>query len=793
MPHSNPPAQPDRLASLLTAHTPVFSQTHRSHGLDSVVVNDNASTSLLVLPSQTHWTPSLLENTLPRLGHSAQRIDLNSEPAAFVLDVEEPHWHHDRLLFGHAARTKQSNVYSVTYNTTLPTPRLQVDIFKTRGQHPTACSLPLFAGNNCDLILWGGERASTTPSNTSHSLYILSTISHSWKQHQCSGPSPTGLTGSSVIVLQDYFFLFAGCTSDGVINSNLWRIKLDTVSPFLQWELLPISSSIVWPPPRHGHSGIRYQSFWIIFGGTGDSMLLKDTWAYNFSFQKWTPIDCTGSPPAPRTGHLCNLIGNKLIVSGGHGINGDMLMDISVLDLDECCWFLLKDNITLIQTQGQVLTAWENRLVVFGGHARSHGQLNNTTLYHTLDIAGRFPSSYQSNKPLVKSVFTPHIELFLGDEYPVDNNLPFKRLRPNKHTKRWKRNEAKTEAHLILPNTSKHETIFHFFIPPSNQHDPCPADVFTLQKMLVHHYTPIYKGICVISPNNLPPFCMAKWLPFTTMSDAEKTGWERLVLHFLRRIDYVAPVNTNGPQAECSMWADGWRKASKDDQHFGRFCSVDRLRKQMKALKFNPDDQKARLLKAGEWISSHLRSFTLVVHDNYHELLTINQYPSMNHTEYGEPYTSLDFTSFLTFTMYDFHNTPHVDNDVNDWTLVAWIPIFSPKNNSDNTQILADEGFDMVGGQFSFRDFQVYLDLNKTLGVTLCVFKFQEYCHQTLPGASQSGNYTRLGFFCQINKRMAAAVTAYVEGNYEKELPIGGLQQQIANAEAPPKKKKKKA
>jgi hypothetical protein len=160
----------------------------------------------------------------------------------------------------------------------------------------------------------------------------------------------------------------------------------------------------------------------------------------------------------------------------------------------------------------------------------------------------------------------------------------------------------------------------------------------------------------------------------------------------------------------------------------------------------------------------------------------------MNHTEYGEPYTSSDFASFLTFTMYVFHNTPHVNNDVNDWTLVGRIPIFNPKN-SKNPQILADEGFDMIGGQFSFRDFQVSLDLNKTLGVTLCVFRSQEYRHQTLPGASQSNNYTRLGFSCQINKRMAAAVTAYVEGNYEKELPLGGMQQQINDANAPPKKK----
>ena len=104
---------------------------------------------------------------------------------------------------------------------------------------------------------------------------------------------------------------------------------------------------------------------------------------------------------------------------------------------------------------------------------------------------------------------------------------------------------------------------------------------------------------------------------------------------------------------------------------------------------------------------------------------------------------------------------------------------------------MADEGFNMIGGQFSFCDFQVYLDLNKKLDVTLCVFRSQEYRHQSLPGASQSNNYTRMGFSCQINKRMTAAVTAYVEGNYEKELPLGGLQQQINDTNDPPKKKKR--
>jgi hypothetical protein len=86
--------------------------------------------------------------------------------------------------------------------------------------------------------------------------------------------------------------------------------------------------------------------------------------------------------------------------------------------------------------------------------------------------------------------------------------------------------------------------------------------------------------------------------------------------------------------------------------------------------------------------------------------------------EYPSPYTANDFASFLTFTMFNFYNQPHRDSDVNDWTLVIWIPIFNPQTRTEDDPVLADEGFDKMGGQFTFCDFQVYLDLKAVLGVT---------------------------------------------------------------------------
>ena len=230
-----------------------------------------------------------------------------------------------------------------------------------------------------------------------------------------------------------------------------------------------------------------------------------------------------------------------------------------------------------------------------------------------------------------------------------------------------------------------------------------------------------------------------------------------------------------------SMWADGWRKSSKKES-FGRYCSVGKLRKMMRLANYNPHDEATAIKQASNFISIQLQHLAPGVFESYRQVLIDNNLPSMSQMEYPLPYDALDFASFLTFTMFNFHNGPHVDSDANHWTLVCWIPIFNPRTASDDDPILADKGFDMLGGQFTFRDFQVCLDLNHVLGVTLCVFRSQDHTHQTLPGASPSDRYTRIGFSCQMSEAMSKAVVAYINGT-APNLEVAGQQRQIHNAE----------
>ncbi|EFP81304.1 uncharacterized protein PGTG_06925 [Puccinia graminis f. sp. tritici CRL 75-36-700-3] len=414
------------------------------------------------------------------------------------------------------------------------------------------------------------------------------------------------------------------------------------------------------------------------------------------------------------------------------------------------------------------------------------------------------PSQPQPDPPVISN----HNSSIVGRETRTSSK---KRVRPGKDIKRWALNKKKAAAPFegspSINQTEAAEThdspdseltnndnnnnnehsqqnqeqhVYFYFVPPHRQVDPNPSEAITTQNTLqqYHHLT---HGTCVAAPRGGPAFCKVKYVPFATMSPEQIQGWEKLVCHFFDRTNYVEAVKNNGPQMAGDMWADGWRKCSKKES-FGRYCLVGKLVKMMLRANYNPQDEATSIKEASDFIAIQLQHLAPGVFESYRKTLISNNLPSMAHMEYPLPYDALDFASFLTFTMYNFHNGPHKDSDANNWTLVCWIPIFNPRTASDDDPILADEGFDMLGGQFTFRKFQLCLDLHHVLGVTLCVFKSNSHTHQTLPGASPSDRYTRIGFSCQMSEAMTHAVVAYINGT-APTLDVAGKQKQISNAQ----------
>ena len=240
------------------------------------------------------------------------------------------------------------------------------------------------------------------------------------------------------------------------------------------------------------------------------------------------------------------------------------------------------------------------------------------------------------------------------------------------------------------------EFVYYYFVPPKRQHDPNPAETLTVARTL-NLYHRLSHGTCVIAPRNKPAFCKVMFMPFRSMSTEELQGWEKLVCFFLHRTNFVEPVKNNGPHMGGVMWADGWRKSLKKGESFGRYCSVARLAAMIQKCQYSASDKAASFREAKNWIATHLQEMAPGIFDKYHEVLVNNHLPSMAAMEYHTPYEALDFASFFTFTMYNFHNKDHMDTDANTWTLVCWIPIFNPQTSSETDPILADEGFDMMG------------------------------------------------------------------------------------------------
>ncbi|KAA1105485.1 Leucine-zipper-like transcriptional regulator 1 [Puccinia graminis f. sp. tritici] len=380
--------------------------------------------------------------------------------------------------------------------------------------------------------------------------------------------------------------------------------------------------------------------------------------------------------------------------------------------------------------------------------------------------AGSFHTQLLSSLVTTRSAFvTPNTGV--SCKTATETELKKKRVRPDEDIKRWNRLRHKANSPFVAsqdpenpiqsPSSQQPGSLkkkpFYYFVPPARQHDPEPDVMHTSQETLASSYKGLDHGTVIIAPRGKEAFCKAKFIPFSSMP------------------------------SDGTMWADGWRKCSKACEAFGRYCSVTRLVAMMRKSNYVAEDEAVAVREANDWISVHLQELAPGVFEDYRATLIKNNLPSMAHMEWPpSSYHALDFASFLTFTMYDFFNETHFDSDANNWTLVCWIPILNPRTSDKDDPILADDGFDMIGGQFTFRDFQVYLDLNKVIGVTMCVFRSKDHHHQTLAGSSPSDKYTRIGFSCQMSEAMSNAVVAYINGTATGDC-IAGQKKQIDNAE----------
>ncbi|KAI8451372.1 hypothetical protein BY996DRAFT_8534914 [Phakopsora pachyrhizi] len=212
------------------------------------------------------------------------------------------------------------------------------------------------------------------------------------------------------------------------------------------------------------------------------------------------------------------------------------------------------------------------------------------------------------------------------------------------------------------------------------------------------------------------------------------------------------------------MYAEGWRKAQVSDQIVIRYKNQNKLNQQMIIKGFSQDEEAAGFMKMGNFLSTVFKEVASGAYDSCKSYLKEQSIPSLSKMNYNqkENYCLDDFSSAITYTINDFCNKAHVDNDTVNWTLIGFIPI---KKDGD----LAFEDFDAEGGEFVIRSLKVFIDLPKVKGITFVVLKTNKLKHQTIPSKSTSGLYTRFGFSRQIPKNMSISMKKYHKDHYKNK------------------------
>ncbi|KAI8444129.1 hypothetical protein BY996DRAFT_8401822 [Phakopsora pachyrhizi] len=202
--------------------------------------------------------------------------------------------------------------------------------------------------------------------------------------------------------------------------------------------------------------------------------------------------------------------------------------------------------------------------------------------------------------------------------------------------------------------------------------------------------------------------------------------------------------------------------AQVSDQIVRRYKNQNKLNQQMAIKGFSQDEEAAGFMKMGNFLTTVFQEAASGAYDSCKSYLKEQSIPSLSKMNYNqkENYCPDDFSSAITYTINDFCNKAHIDNDTVNRTLIGFIPI---KKDGD----LAFEDFDVEGGEFVIRNLKVFIDLPKVKGITLVVLKTNKLKHQTIPLKSTSGLFTRFVFSCQISKNMSITMKKYHSDHYE--------------------------
>eukprot|EP00698_Gefionella_okellyi_P011845 TRINITY_DN3150_c0_g1_i1.p1 TRINITY_DN3150_c0_g1~~TRINITY_DN3150_c0_g1_i1.p1 ORF type:complete len:732 (-),score=127.15 TRINITY_DN3150_c0_g1_i1:942-3137(-) len=228
---------------------------------------------------------------------------------------------------------------------------------------PPACSSHTSTLIGSTMIVLGGSSGS----KRSHTMYTFNIETLVWTQPVVNGVRPNACLGHSAthIPASKQVIVFGGWDDNLQPRSDVFILDAAAYS----WTKPETKGT---PPPRRAwHTAVLAESLSgvLVFGGRGVSdHCFNDVHLLELDTLTWKQLHTTGSPPAPRGGHSCCVIGNNLIVWGGYG--GDTFFnDMSMLSLESMSWQKVATfGDPPCPRAGHTASILpDNRLLIFGG------------------------------------------------------------------------------------------------------------------------------------------------------------------------------------------------------------------------------------------------------------------------------------------------------------------------------------------------------------------------------------------------------------------------------------------
>ncbi|KAF2433020.1 hypothetical protein EJ08DRAFT_104737 [Tothia fuscella] len=243
----------------------------------------------------------------------------------------------------------------------------------SEGPGPRVGHASLLVGNA--FIVFGGDTKLEDGDLLDDTLYLLNTATKQWSRASPAGPRPAGRYGHTLNILGSKIYIFGGQV-EGYFFNDLVAFDLNSLQAAgNRWEIMipnggdgngPV------PKPRTNHSVVTWQDKLYLFGGTDGTQWFNDVWTYDPRTNLWSELDCIGYIPAPREGHAAALVNDTMYIFGGRVQDGTDLGDLSAFRISSRRWYMFQNmGMSPSPRSGHSMTAVGKHIVVLAGEPSS--------------------------------------------------------------------------------------------------------------------------------------------------------------------------------------------------------------------------------------------------------------------------------------------------------------------------------------------------------------------------------------------------------------------------------------